>query len=341
MVNNPHVLAQNNLQQQEAIREVPPEQEEAESQGSDRLYRQETDQDGELAEQQDQDIHQEADQDQAAQDEGADGGFEISDEQLVHLIQNAHNLTPELQQQLQMILQERMKGDMLNERAKSYQNIYHILMDNVRKAKDRLAGLGMPSGSVDPLEGETDRRILKQKQEFEALYQQYMLEMKQKQHRRRFDDDKVQRSLMREQKIQTIKERKFQEELVNHQKSLNFKRNALQVRLCQKVYKLASELEKNKLLAEKKEYKESLQKKKQQQTQMVDALENFYKNMIGMLKEKIENERLERRIAQQAQTQAMARMKRELNYQKKQEVERYLQLLQQEDQKYDFESTNL
>jgi len=34
-------------------------------------------------------------------------------------------------------------------------------------------------------------------------------------------------------------------------------------------------------------------------------------------------------------------MKRELNNQKKQEVERYLQLLKQEDEKYDFESTNI
>lgn len=34
-------------------------------------------------------------------------------------------------------------------------------------------------------------------------------------------------------------------------------------------------------------------------------------------------------------------MKKELKSQKKQEVERYLQLLRQEDQKYDFESTNL
>ena len=47
---------------------------------------------------------------------------------------------------------------------------------------------------------------------------------------------------------------------------------------------------------------------------MVDALDNFYKNMIGMLKEKIENEKFERRIAQQAQQQAIARMKRELNF---------------------------
>lgn len=69
------------------------------------------------------------------------------------------------------------------------------------------------------------------------------------------------------------------------------------MRLCQKVYKLASELEKNKLLAEKKEYKETLIKKKQQSQMMVDAMENFYKNMIGMLKEKIENERFERRVA--------------------------------------------
>ena len=36
-----------------------------------------------------------------------------------------------------------------------------------------------------------------------------------------------------------------------------FKRNAQQVRLCKKVYKLASDLEKNKLLDEKKMYKES------------------------------------------------------------------------------------
>jgi len=63
------------------------------------------------------------------------------------------------------------------------------------------------------------------------------------------------------------------------------------------VYKLASELEKNKLLAEKKEYKETIQKKKQQSKQMVDALENFYKNMIGMLKEKIDHEKHERKIA--------------------------------------------
>lgn len=41
-----------------------------------------------------------------------------------------------------------------------------------------------------------------------------------------------------------------------------YKRNAQQVRLCQKVYKLASDLEKNKLLEEKREFRETQEKKK-------------------------------------------------------------------------------
>lgn len=110
--------------------------------------------------------------------------------------------------------------------------------------------------------------------------------------------------------------------------------------MCQKVYKLASELEKNKLLAEKKEFRENQERKKAQKKMMVDAIETYYKDRIHMLKDRIHNERFERQIAQQAQAQALARMKKELNFSKKKEVERYLQLLKQEDQRYDFESTN-
>lgn len=44
-----------------------------------------------------------------------------------------------------MILQQRMKLEMANERAQSYQNIYDILIDNVRRAKERLAPLGQVS----------------------------------------------------------------------------------------------------------------------------------------------------------------------------------------------------
>jgi hypothetical protein len=66
---------------------------------------------------------------------------------------------------------------------------------------------------------------------------------------------------LRDDKIKAIKQKKFEEQMVNQQRSQMFKRNAQQVRLCKKVYKLASDLEKNKLLEEKQRYKESEVKK--------------------------------------------------------------------------------
>lgn len=115
------------------------------------------------------------------------------------------------------------------------------------------------------------------------------------------EQERIERQIQREMKVNQIREKKFEEELMNQQKSLMYKRNAQQVRLCQKIYKLASELEKNKLLEEKKEYKETQSKKAQQKKKMLDGIESFYKDKIQMLKERIENERFERKIAQQAQ----------------------------------------
>lgn len=120
-----------------------------------------------------------------------------------------------------------------------------------------------------------------------------------------------------------------------------YKRNAQQVRLCQKVYRLASDLEKNKLLEEKKAFLANENLKKTQKRLMVDGIENFYRDKINMLRERIETEKFERRIAQNAQMEALLRMKRELDLSKKKEIQKYLTLLKQEDQKYDFQSGNL
>ena len=48
---------------------------------------------------------------------------------------------------------------------------------------------------------------------------------------------------LRDDKIKAIKQKKFEEQMLNQQRSQMFKRNAQQVRLCKKVYKLASDLE--------------------------------------------------------------------------------------------------
>jgi predicted TPR repeat methyltransferase len=139
--------------------------------------------------------------DQQDQDETVGApGIELSDEQLIELIKNAHALSPEQQQQLQLILQQRMKAEMVNERAQSYQNIYQILMDNVKRAKDRLAPLGQVQMRSEDSE-ETDRRILRQKQEFETLYRQYQNELKAKELKKKDEDTKVEKRLQRESRI--------------------------------------------------------------------------------------------------------------------------------------------
>ena len=83
--------------------------------------------------------------------------------------------------------------------------------------------------------------------------------------------------------------------------------------MCKKVYKLASDLEKNKLLDEKKQFKESEIKKIDQKQKMVMTIENYYKDKINMLKEKIHSEKFERHIAEEAQRKALNQMKKELD----------------------------
>jgi DNA/RNA-binding domain of Phe-tRNA-synthetase-like protein len=81
-------------------------------------------------------------------------------------------------------------------------------MDNVRKAKEKLAPIGHMGSRLGEVE-ETDRRIIRQKQEFDALYRQYMQELKSKEKRRTEGTGNLEKRLQREQKIQAIRERKF------------------------------------------------------------------------------------------------------------------------------------
>ena len=74
---------------------------------------------------------------------------------------------------------------------------------------------------------------------------------------------------------------------------------------------------------------------------MVQTIENYYQDKINMLKERINREKFERQIAQEAQKKALSQMKKELDDQKRKEVQRYIELLQQEDDKYDLQNMNL
>ena len=142
-----------------------------------------------------------------------------------------------------------------------YHNIYNILTENVAKAKVRLAKLAdSPSRTTQKQQNEdkeTVERIVRQKREYETLVKQRAQEIKARNKNKEAQQKRLERQIAREVKLKEIREKKFEEELINQQKSLMYKRNAQQVRLCTKVYRLASELEKNKLLEEKKQFIEN------------------------------------------------------------------------------------
>ena len=57
---------------------------------------------------------------------------------------------------------------------------------------------------------------------------------------------------------------------------------------------------------------------------MVMTIENYYKDKILMLKDRIENEKFDRKIANEAQKKALHQMKRELDDAKRREVFWYI-----------------
>jgi hypothetical protein len=92
-----------------------------------------------------------------------------------------------------------MKEDMLHQRAQNYENIYSILIDNVQKAKEKLAHLGDQNQNEQNQE-DTDRRIIKQKLEFDALLKEYMQQNKSKESKKAKEIQYLERQLQREAK---------------------------------------------------------------------------------------------------------------------------------------------
>jgi len=135
-----------------------------------------------------------------------------------------------------------MPAASLNERVSQNQNIYNILTESVSKAKAGLAhlapGASIRSNSNSPLRQpkgiakaelagiEADQRILKQKKQFETLLRQYKMDRKVQNVKRLQTKARAQKMALRDDKIKAIKQRKFEEEMLNQQRSQMFKRNA-------------------------------------------------------------------------------------------------------------------
>ena len=91
----------------------------------------------------------------------------------------------------------------------------------------------------------------------------------------------------RDSKVEKIKMKKFAEKTKNKQLSVMKKRDAQQVKMCMKIFKLAGDLEKKKLIDEKKEAKKARDKRRKKKLSQMASIESKFHNEVDLIREKI------------------------------------------------------
>ena len=146
---------------------------------------------------------------------------------------------------------------------------------------------------------------------------------------------------VRDQRIDEIREQRFERELVQQQEALQLKRVSQQEFVARRVFKLAADLEKAKLVEEKREFREARRRKEEIAQVRLARVENRYRRQHDLKKEQMTEERFRRTVELEAQRKVCAQARQETRQKKRAELERYMDRLRQEDQRYDFENNNL
>ena len=146
---------------------------------------------------------------------------------------------------------------------------------------------------------------------------------------------------VRDQRIDEIREQRFERELLQQQEALQLKRVSQQEFVARRVFKLAADLEKAKLVEEKREFREARRRKEEIAQVRLARVENRYRRQHDLKKEQMTEERFRRTVELEAQRKVCAQARQETRQKKRAELERYMDRLRQEDQRYDFENNNL
>lgn len=119
------------------------------------------------------------------------------------------------------------------------------------------------------------------------------------------------------------------------------KRDAKQVLINRRLQELASKLEKEKIIEEKKMIKDFNSKLAKDKQIMLESFQQFWSDQIKMTKEKVSEEKEKRRLTELAEIEALSEWKKEINSKQKQKLEKLLNILEQQDQRYEVENLDL
>ena len=168
------------------------------------------------------------------------------------------------------------------------------------------------------MQNQVERNIINQNEALNGMLKEYIADIKRKEAKK-----------LKKKKKTAVKRRKSfaavygpsrstnLNSMVSYKKGLELKakikRDVKQVKLAKKIYMLANEIEKNRLLEEKRKLAELKRAKLTKRKTMKSSMKNRFQDQMALLKQSIENERMDRKIAKFARTQAMKEWKRDVS----------------------------
>ena len=171
----------------------------------------------------------------------------------------------------------------------------------------------MQEYDLEENEDGTHQKFLAEKERLENMLRDYVKDTEAEHVAKKKTRRLKTKNKRRDSKTEKIRMRKFADKTKNKQLSVLKKRDSQQVKMCMKIFKLAGDLEKKKLIDEKTQAKKARDKRRRKKLNQMASIESKFKNEVNIVREKIHQEKLDRKVSKYAQTQALSSWKKDMN----------------------------
>lgn len=180
--------------------------------------------------------------------------------------------------------------------------------------KERLKNMRDQNGLDD--DEVTRDNLLKQRNQYKSFLKDYLKSYQQGYKKQEMQGALSQKNLQKKMKALQNETKNLQYEYENEQKSLYYKIRDEKITYLRKIHKIIFELEKAKIIDEKNYYKQQKRLRNDETRNVLESIENAYKDRINLLKENLQKKRQERQIAQLEQREVISRIQREFKKEK-------------------------
>lgn len=192
------------------------------------------------------------------------------------------------------------------QRQPHYSNLYQKLVETFQRAKQPMPKLAKTA------KPKPDAVLRQQQAQLEA-----MLRESQPRPFKQEEPAVVERRQRRDEKIEELRDRRVLDEVLRRQRQSEAKRNEQHEKVRRHFMRQAAEVERQRMRLQREAAQRASREVRDRGERIVSKIEGLFNNRVSLLKEQLEEERYERRVAQQAQIETMAALNRDLKEQRR------------------------